>query len=65
VVKTIVTSGYSMDGIDHSVLPSLQVENGRLNIGDSSFAAVVLPAVRGLPIEDMEKLPSSTARAAR
>jgi hypothetical protein len=57
VVKTILTSGYSLDGIDHSVLPSLgKVEKGRLQIGDSSFAAVVLPGLRGLPIEDMEKL---------
>lgn len=57
VVKTIVTSGYSLDGIDHSVLPSLgKVEGGRLNVGHSSFSTVVLPGLRGLPVEDMEKL---------
>ncbi len=57
VVKTILTSGYSLDGIDHSILPALgKVEKGRLNVGHVSFAAVVLPGLRGMPLEDMEKL---------
>lgn len=57
VVKTILTSGFSLDGIDHSILPTMaKVEKGRLNAGDASFRIVVLPGVRGLPIEDMEKL---------
>jgi hypothetical protein len=56
VVKTIITNGYSLDGIDHSILPSMAtVENGRLRVGHGSYAAVVLPGLRGLPLEDLEK----------
>ena len=57
VVKTILTSGYSLDGIDHSVLPALgALESGRLKVGDSSFSVLVLPGIRGLPLEDLEKI---------
>ena len=57
VVKTILTNGYSLDGIDHSILPVLgKVEGGRLQVGDSRFPVIVLPGIRGLPLEDLEKI---------
>jgi hypothetical protein len=57
VVKTILTSGYALDGIDHSILSEVsKVSAGRLNAGHASFSVVVLPGLRGMPLADMEKL---------
>jgi hypothetical protein len=57
VVKTILTSGYSLDGIDHSILPGKGVvRDGKLTIGDASYSVIVLPGLRGMPLEDLEKI---------
>ena len=56
VVKTIITNGYSLDGIDHSILPTMgKVAGGRLEVGHASFPILVLPGLRGMPLEDLEK----------
>ncbi len=57
VVKTAVTNGYSLEGVDYSILSTLgTIEDGRFNIGHSSFRVIVLPGLRGLPLEVLERI---------
>ena len=57
VVKTMVTNGYSFDGIDTFVFNgSLRVENGRLRCGDGEYAVLVLPNLVGIDVASMEKI---------
>ncbi|HZT33679.1 MAG TPA: glycosyl hydrolase [Bryobacteraceae bacterium] len=57
LVNTVITSGYSLDGIDHSVLAATgTAEHGRFRIGEASYPIVILPGVRGLPLSDLERI---------
>ncbi len=57
LISTIITNGYSLDGIDHSVLAMTgTTDNGRLHVGQGSYSILVLPGAHGLPIADFEKL---------
>ncbi len=57
VIKTILTSGYTMDGFDRSILQeTLDVSRGRLALGDIAYRIVVLPNLRGIALPVLEKL---------
>lgn len=57
LVSTIITNGYSFDGIDHSVLVMTgTVGNGRFHVGQGSYSIMVLPGAHGLPIADLERI---------
>ncbi|HVP00918.1 MAG TPA: glycosyl hydrolase [Bryobacteraceae bacterium] len=57
VVKGIITSGYSFDGIDTFTLNSgMRVDDGRLRLGDGDYSVVVLPNLVGIDPESIEKL---------
>ncbi len=56
VVKTIVTNGYSFDGIDAFTLPMLEVRDGRLRGGDCDFGVVILPNLAGIDAASARKL---------
>ena len=57
VVKTIITSGYSFDGFDRSILqPGLKTSGGRLEVGDVAYRIAVLPNLKGITLPILEKL---------
>ena len=58
IIESIITNGYSLDGIDHSILSTAKssIEGGSLRVGDSNFSMLVLPGINGLPLEDLEKI---------
>ena len=58
VVKTIITNGYSFDGIDTFALAEMQVEQGRLRSGDAEYSVVVLPHLTGIDVESLRKIRS-------
>ena len=62
VVKTIITNGYSFDGIDTFALAEMQVEEGRLRSGDAEYAIVVLPHLTGIDVESLRKIRSFVAQ---
>jgi len=58
VVKTIITNGYSFDGIDTFALAEMRVEEGRLRSGDGKYSVVVLPHLTGIDVESLRKIRS-------
>jgi hypothetical protein len=57
VIKTLVTSGFSFDGIDRGILQSkLRTSHGKVEVGDVAYRIVVLPNVRGISVAAMERL---------
>ena len=56
VVKTIITNGYSFDGVDAFTLPEMEVRDGRLRMGDCDFAVVVLPNLTGIDPAALRRL---------
>jgi hypothetical protein len=57
VIKTILTSGFSFDGFDRSLLqPDLRTANGRLELGDVAYRVAVLPNLDGVSLPILEKL---------
>lgn len=56
VVKTIVTNGYSFDGIDTFTLASARVQEGRLRVGHGDYSVLILPNLAGVDVESMEKI---------
>jgi hypothetical protein len=57
LIATIIGNGYSLDGADHSVLAKTgSIERGRFLIGDGSYSILALPGVKGLPLEDFERV---------
>jgi hypothetical protein len=57
LISTIITDGYSLDGIDHSVLALTgTVEKGRFHVGQGSYSIMILPGVDGLPVSDLERM---------
>lgn len=56
LVSTLVTNGYAFDGINNDALQKARIENGRLRVGLGDYGVLVLPAIRGLPVESMEKI---------
>ena len=59
VVKTIITNGYSFDGIDtHTLNGGMQTAGGRLRMGDGDYAVLVLPNLIGMDFESAEAIES-------
>jgi hypothetical protein len=58
VVKTIITNGYSFDGVDTFALAGMQVEEGKLRSGDAEYPIVVLPHLTGIDVESLRKIRS-------
>ncbi len=57
VITSIMSSGFTFDGIDRSILrPELRVTGGRLEIGDASYRIVVLPNLAGIDPEMLERI---------
>jgi hypothetical protein len=62
VVKTIVTNGYSLDGVDAFTLPGLEARDARLRGGDCDFGVVVLPNLTGIDVASLRKLSEFVAQ---
>ncbi len=59
VVKTIVTNGYSFDGVDTFAFnDGTRVEGGRLRQGDGDYSILVLPNLTGIDALSLEKIKS-------
>ncbi len=56
VVKTIITNGYSFDGVDTFAFREMRVEGGRLRSGDGNYVALVLPNLTGIDLESLRKI---------
>ena len=56
VVKTIITNGYSFDGVDTFAFAGMQVENGRLRSGDGEYSVLVLPHLTGIDVDSLLKI---------
>ena len=56
VVKTIITNGYSFDGVDTFAFREMRVEEGRLRSGDGDYATLVLPNLTGIDVESLRKI---------
>jgi hypothetical protein len=55
-VKTIITNGYSFDGVDTFAFREMRVEEGRLRSGDGDYATLVLPNLTGIDVESLRKI---------
>lgn len=62
VVSTLVTNGYNFDGVNNDALQAARIENRRLRVGLGNYGVLVLPSIKGVPVETMEKI-SAFARA--
>lgn len=56
LVSTMVTNGYSFDGVNNDALQKARIEGGRLAVGLGSYRVLVLPSITGVPVETMEKI---------
>ena len=57
IVKTIVTNGFSLDGVDTFTMNSnMSVERGRLRQGDGDYAILVLPNLTGVDAESLQQI---------
>ncbi|HKW99655.1 MAG TPA: glycosyl hydrolase [Bryobacteraceae bacterium] len=56
VVKTIITNGYSLDGVDTFAFREMRVEEGRLRSGDGDYSILVLPNIVGVDVESLRKI---------
>lgn len=56
VVKTIITNGFSFDGVDTFAFREMRVVEGRLRSGDGDYATLVLPNLTGIDMESLRKI---------
>jgi hypothetical protein len=57
VVKTIITNGFAMDGVDTFTMNSgMQVTGGRLRQGDGDYGTLVLPNLTGIDPESLQQI---------
>src|SRR5258708_4846916 len=56
VVKTIITNGYSLDGVDTFAFREMRAEQGRLRLGDGDYAVLVLPNLTGMDVESLRTI---------
>lgn len=57
LVSTVISNGYSLDGIDHSVLAATgSVAKGHFHIGQGNYSIMILPGIDGLPVADLERI---------
>jgi len=55
-VSSIVTNGYAFDGLNVDGLQKARIQGGRLKVGLGDYGILLLPAIKGLPVESMEKI---------
>ncbi len=56
VVKTIITNGYSFDGVDTFAFRDMRVEGGRLRSGDGDYSMLVLPNLTAIDVESLRRI---------
>lgn len=57
IVKTIVTNGFAMDGVDTFTMNSeMKVSGGRLRQGDGDYGILVLPNLTGIDVESLRQI---------
>jgi hypothetical protein len=56
VVRTIITNGYSFDGVDTFAFREVRAEAGRLRSGDGDYSTLVLPNLTGIDIDSLRKI---------
>lgn len=57
VVKGILASGHSFDGIDvFTFATGVTLENGRLRKGDGDYSVLVLPSLKSIDVGSLEKI---------
>lgn len=57
LLKTLLASGFTFDGFDRSILqPTLRTGRGRLEVGDVAYRIAILPSLKGVSIEILERL---------
>ena len=56
LVSTMVTNGYSFDGMNNDALQKAAIEGGRLVVGLGNYRVLVLPSIVGIPVESMQKI---------
>ncbi len=56
LISTIVTNGYSLDGVNNDALQRATITNGRLRVGLGDYGVVILPGIKGMPVESLQKL---------
>jgi hypothetical protein len=56
VVKTIITNGYSFDGVDTFAFRDMRVEGGRLRSCDGDYSTLVLPNLTGIDVDSLRKI---------
>lgn len=57
LIKTILSSGYSFDGFDHSLIAAgVKTESGRLQAGDVAYRIAILPDLKGISTLLLETL---------
>jgi len=56
IVKTIITNGYSFDGVDTFAFRDMRVADGRLRAGDGDYSTLVLPNLTGLDVESLRQI---------
>jgi hypothetical protein len=57
VVKTIITNGFAMDGVDTLMMNSgMHVAGGRLRQGDGDYGILVLPNLTGIDVESLQQI---------
>jgi hypothetical protein len=56
-IVTMITNGYSFDGIDTFTLnDGMSVKGGRLRMGDGDYRALVLPRLTAIDVASLEKI---------
>jgi len=57
LLKTLLASGFTFDGFDRSILQAtLRTDRGRLEVGDVAYRIAILPSLKGISIEILERL---------
>lgn len=57
-INQIINDGFDCDYISDKYIQQLSVKEGRLNIAESSYDAIIIPDVRFMPLETLNKLVS-------
>jgi len=57
IVPRVLAAGYNLDFVDDEVLDTLaRIEKGKLQVSGQSFAIVVLPGIKRIPVTTLTKL---------
>ena len=64
-INKIITEGYDCDYISDKYIQQLTCKNGKLSIAGSAYGAIVIPDVRFMPLETIQKLVTLAESGAR